>query len=109
ANLLGCVTPIGNPQNLFLFHRSGMTIGAFVGTMLPFAIVAAALLGAAVWLLEPSRPITRIVRAAPAVETVLAVWGAVGVLLVLASIAGRVPPWLPLAVAAPAALPLARR
>ena len=36
TNLVGCLTPLGNPQNLFIFHRSGMSAMAFVGIMLPF-------------------------------------------------------------------------
>lgn len=109
ANVLGCVTPIGNPQNLFLFHRSGMSIPGFLGAMLPFGAVAAALLGGAVLVLEPSRGITRVEAASGRVESALAAWGAAGILLVLASIAGWLPPWLPLAVIVPALLPLSRR
>jgi len=40
ANLLGCLTPIGNPQNLFLFHRSGWGVGAFIGAMATLLISA---------------------------------------------------------------------
>ena len=109
ANLLGCVTPIGNPQNLFLFHRSGMTIPGFLVAMFPFGAVAAALLGAAVLILEPARPITPVDASPPGVEGFLAFWGAAGIALVLASIAGAIPPWLPLAAVVPAAFPLARR
>jgi hypothetical protein len=36
TNLIGCLTPLGNPQNLFLYHRSGWSAAQFVGTMLPF-------------------------------------------------------------------------
>lgn len=109
ANVLGCMTPIGNPQNLFLFHRSGMSIPGFLRAMLPFGAVAAALLGAAVLILEPSRRITRVEAAARPVEGLLAAWGTAGILLVLASIGGWLPPWVPLAAVAPAAIPAARR
>jgi Na+/H+ antiporter NhaD/arsenite permease-like protein len=109
ANVLGCVTPIGNPQNLFLFHRSGMSIPGFLGAMLPFGLVSAALLGVAVLALEPARPITRVDAEARPLEPYFAAWGAAGVALVLASIAGWLPPWLPLAAIVPAAFPLARR
>jgi Na+/H+ antiporter NhaD/arsenite permease-like protein len=109
ANVLGCMTPIGNPQNLFLFHRSGMSIPGFLGAMLPFGIVSAALLGGAVMVLEPSRAITRVEAAAARVESSFAAWGVAGILLVLASIAGWLPPWLPLAAIVPALFPLARR
>ena len=46
ANLLGAVTPIGNPQNLFLYARGGFTLGAFLGAQLPLAVVSAVLLAA---------------------------------------------------------------
>ena len=36
ANLLGCLTPLGNPQNLFVFHQSGWSAGRFIATMAPF-------------------------------------------------------------------------
>jgi Na+/H+ antiporter NhaD/arsenite permease-like protein len=41
ANLLGCLTPLGNPQNLFIQQRSGWTPAIFVSTMLPFCLVGA--------------------------------------------------------------------
>ena len=36
ANLGSMLTPVGNPQNLYLFACSGMGLGAFVGLMLPY-------------------------------------------------------------------------
>src|SRR6476469_11029427 len=36
TNLLGCLTPLGNPQNLFVYHRAGWTAAHFVRVMLPF-------------------------------------------------------------------------
>src|SRR5918994_381257 len=27
ANLLGCLTPLGNPQNLFIYHQAGWDAG----------------------------------------------------------------------------------
>ena len=35
ANLGSMLTPIGNPQNLYLYGKSGMSIGGFVLLMLP--------------------------------------------------------------------------
>lgn len=49
ANLGSMLTPVGNPQNLYLYGRSGMSIGAFVTLMLPYALFSLALL--AVWAL----------------------------------------------------------
>ena len=57
ANLLGAVSPLGNPQNLFLYARGGFTPAAFFANQLPWVAVAAALLAAAVPVLVPRRPL----------------------------------------------------
>lgn len=44
ANLGSMATPIGNPQNLYLYGVTGMSIGQFLGTMLPYTILAGVLL-----------------------------------------------------------------
>ncbi len=44
ANLGSILTPIGNPQNLYIYSVSGMGIGEFVLSMLPYAAGAAVLL-----------------------------------------------------------------
>ncbi|MCQ2447957.1 MAG: citrate transporter [Oscillibacter sp.] len=44
ANLGSMLTPIGNPQNLYLYGRSGMSAPAFFSLMLPYASVALVLL-----------------------------------------------------------------
>ncbi len=51
ANLGSMLTPIGNPQNLYLYGLSGMSIGAFVLRMLPYAALTAVLLILSVFLL----------------------------------------------------------
>jgi len=51
ANLLGALTPIGNPQNLYLYTRGEFTHARFLAVQLPFAAGAALLLAAAVPLL----------------------------------------------------------
>src|SRR5688500_18092616 len=56
TNLIGCLTPLGNPQNLFLFHRSGWSAMQFIVTMLPFVGWCSAGLLAATFLLGKSRP-----------------------------------------------------
>lgn len=43
ANLGSMLMPMGNPQNLYLYAKSGMSLSAFVEIMLPFTI--ASLLG----------------------------------------------------------------
>ena len=55
ANLLGCLTPLGNPQNLFIYHQSGWEAGRFIVTMAPFVFWNAAGLGVALLLLGRSR------------------------------------------------------
>lgn len=44
ANLGSMLTPLGNPQNLYLYTISGLSIGAFIRTMLPYSFVSAVLL-----------------------------------------------------------------
>lgn len=41
ANLGSMVTPIGNPQNLYLYSQSGLTPGDFIVLMLPYAGISA--------------------------------------------------------------------
>ena len=57
VNAGSALTPIGNPQNLFLWHRSGLGIGGFVAMMAPTVAVMLAWLFAAAWVLVPRRPI----------------------------------------------------
>ena len=60
ANLGSMLTPIGNPQNLYLYGRSGMGMGAFVALMLPYTLVSLALLaGWAVWLCRGGSPVRK--------------------------------------------------
>ena len=44
ANLGSMLTPLGNPQNLYLYTISGLSTGAFVRIMLPYSFVSAILL-----------------------------------------------------------------
>lgn len=44
ANLGSMLTPIGNPQNLYLYGKAGISIGEFVLLMLPYALVSLVLL-----------------------------------------------------------------
>lgn len=36
ANLGSMLTPVGNPQNLYLYGKAGLSVGAFLGLMLPY-------------------------------------------------------------------------
>ena len=40
ANLGSMLTPIGNPQNLYLFSAFNMSIGDFISTLLPYALLS---------------------------------------------------------------------
>ena len=40
ANLGSMLTPIGNPQNLYLYGRAGMSLGSFLLLMLPYTLVS---------------------------------------------------------------------
>ncbi len=44
ANLGSMLTPIGNPQNLYIYGLTGMGLGQFILTMLPFSLLALVLL-----------------------------------------------------------------
>lgn len=44
ANLGSMLTPIGNPQNLYLYSLSGMSFSGFLGIMLPYTLLSALLL-----------------------------------------------------------------
>lgn len=47
ANLGSMLTPIGNPQNLYLYGKTSMNFGSFILLMLPYTLVAFLLL--AIW------------------------------------------------------------
>ena len=55
ANLIGSASPIGNPQNLFLYTRGHFTPGAFFANQAPWVAVSAVLLAVAVPVLVPKR------------------------------------------------------
>lgn len=55
ANIGSALTPVGNPQNLYIYSRYGFSAGTFFVTMLPFTIVGAALLAVCLWLMPQSR------------------------------------------------------
>ncbi len=44
ANLGSMLTPIGNPQNLYLYGLTGMSIGSFIMCMLPYSVFSLVLL-----------------------------------------------------------------
>lgn len=57
VNAGSALTPIGNPQNLFLWHQSGLSFGAFVWQMAPMVALLMGLLLVATWLAFPAHEI----------------------------------------------------
>ena len=49
ANLGSMLTPIGNPQNLYLHGISGLGVGEFIALMLPYTVISFLIL--AVWIM----------------------------------------------------------
>jgi Na+/H+ antiporter NhaD/arsenite permease-like protein len=109
ANLLGSLTPVGNPQNLFLYARGGFTPGAFFAAQLPFVAIAAACLAAAVVLLVPRRPLTPPQAEPFDVDPLLAAGFAVLLATEAASLLGPLPFAVPLVLSLAGALLLKRR
>ncbi len=99
ANLIGCLTPLGNPQNLFVFHRSGWSAGHFLAVMLPFVVWSTAGLLAAIFFLGPSRPLRKIEGDLPPRHRVMGLAGLAAFLMVLLEIARVTNAW-PAAIAA---------
>lgn len=53
VNLLGCISPLGNPQNLFLYTREGLAPGSFFAFQAPWVTAAGIVLLAAIPFLVP--------------------------------------------------------
>ncbi|RZL94459.1 MAG: DUF1646 domain-containing protein, partial [Variovorax sp.] len=69
VNAGSALTPIGNPQNLYLWHRSGDSFLGFMGMMAPTVAIMLFWLFVAVWVLVPRTAIAlRPATAAPAVQ-----------------------------------------
>lgn len=52
ANLGSMLTPMGNPQNLYLYNKSELGFVGFCGLMMPYALASAVCLGAVIVLLR---------------------------------------------------------
>ncbi|MBU1359964.1 MAG: DUF1646 family protein [Gammaproteobacteria bacterium] len=63
VNAGSALTPIGNPQNLYLWHRSGESLVGFIAMMGPTVAVMIFWLAVAIWFLVPRTPI--VVKSAP--------------------------------------------
>lgn len=60
ANLGSMLTPIGNPQNLYLYNLAGMEMGEFMGVMLPYTIISGVMLCVAILGCCKKQPISEI-------------------------------------------------
>jgi Na+/H+ antiporter NhaD/arsenite permease-like protein len=108
ANVIGCLTPTGNPQNLFLYVRGGFTPGTFFAAQAPWALGMAVATCALIPLVVPARhlppPADTNVRVEPARAS-----AAVSLLaLEFLAIFGVLPVWVPLLAALPALALLGR-
>ncbi len=64
ANLGSMLTPIGNPQNLYMYGLTGMGLMEFILLMLPYSLIAAALLAASIFFIFKN-PIVKNKKVAP--------------------------------------------
>lgn len=91
ANLGSMVTPIGNPQNLYLYTSGRLTALDFLTLLAPYAAVALALL-LALCLLPKERVAVDTSARAPLARKMLTLYGALSALALLA-IAKVLPAW----------------
>ncbi|WP_297862736.1 SLC13 family permease [uncultured Acidaminococcus sp.] len=59
ANLGSMVTPVGNPQNLYLYFHYQMDLGGFLALLLPYTLVSLGMLALGVVLWVPGRPLEK--------------------------------------------------
>ncbi len=59
ANLGSMVTPVGNPQNLYLYFRYQMDLGEFLTLLLPYTLASLVLLALGVVFWIPRRPLEK--------------------------------------------------
>lgn len=112
SNLGSMLTPIGNPQNLYLYSISGMGLGRFVSLMLPYTLLSFAGLIAACIILTERKPAAVAVKSesslTPAEKRKIAVYLLL-FLFALTSVAHLLPDFLVWAVIVLAVLLMDRR
>lgn len=100
ANLGSMLTPIGNPQNLYLYAVSGLSLGQFVLTVAPYAALSAVLLALASLLVKSVPVKVELTEKAPPLKRFdLAYFGALFLVCVLA-VAKLISIWILLPVVA---------
>ena len=108
ANMIGCLTPTGNPQNIFLFVRGGFTAGTFFAAQAPWALGMAAATCAAIPFAVPARRLAAPPESRVSVERAPAAASVTLLALELLAIFSAVPVWVPFLAALPALLFLGR-
>lgn len=103
ANLGSMMTPVGNPQNLYLYDRYGLTAATFLKTMLPAGAVSLICLILLTFLL-PSKSCTSPERSGAAIPKVKAGVYTLLFLLCIASVFRLVPDYVCLIAAVAAAV-----
>ena len=63
SNLGSMLTPIGNPQNLYLYSVSGLSLFQFLKIMLPYSLISAVLLVISVWIAFRKKTVSVVVPA----------------------------------------------
>ena len=94
ANLGSMFTPIGNPQNLYLFSLSEFSIGEFLLLMLPYTAAAAVLLLLFVMAGGYNKQFSVCVEAPEVSRKGVLAFYLVLFVLCLAAVGGALPPWL---------------
>ena len=110
ANLGSMLTPMGNPQNLYLYAQSGMGFGELVALTLPYVAVSGIVLAAVIGVgLRRPRPVQGVSVDVHVCRRRSLVGCTGGFVLCLLAIFGLVPPWTVAALAAVTLLVVNRR
>lgn len=110
ANLGSMLTPMGNPQNLYLYARSGMGFGELVTLTLPYVAVSGIVLAAVIGVgLRRPKPVQGVSVDVHVCRRRSLVGCTGGFVLCLLAIFGLVPPWAIAALAAVTLLVVNRR
>lgn len=108
ANLIGCISPTGNPQNLFLYLRGGFTPSGFLAAELPWVLGMGAATLLAIPFVVPARSLPAPPPVPIAVEPARAAAAVTLIALELLAIFGLVPNIVPPLAALPALALLGR-
>lgn len=95
ANLGSMLTPMGNPQNLYLYGTASMSIMAFIRLMLPYSLCALALLVLGVLGLSKTKDLS-VTFKLDKIENKKAMWTYIGLFVLCAlSVAKLFPAYIP--------------